>query len=101
MQISTQPNPYTTALPVEIQDQTSEAIDLYLCKNSWTTTLANPTTIWAKSVVVTSATWAFAWDCIDIIQNWHTFQSIITNVVSTTISIASPCGNKIKLRYTR
>ena len=77
--------------PVSIQDQTSEPIDLYLCKLNGTTNPTAPIAVDAKTVTVASATGAAVGDCINIRNSTNYFQSLITNVTGTTITFASPC----------
>jgi hypothetical protein len=77
-------------LPVNIQDQTSEVIDLYACRVNGTTTLTANIAIDSTSLVVTSATGAVVGECINIREADRYFQSIVTNIAGTTITIGSP-----------
>jgi len=77
-------------VPVNIQDQTTESIDMYLCKNNGTTNPTNPISLDDKTITVDSVTGAVIGDCIDIKEGARFFQGIITDITGSVISFASP-----------
>lgn len=83
-------NAFEGSIPVILQDQFSEIISLYMCQNKGTTTLTTSYVINTKIVVVASATGASVGDAIEISENGRLFQSIITNIATNTITMASP-----------
>ena len=79
------------SIDVIVQDNTSEAIDIYLCNNKGTT---NPTVAVAiddKTVTVADTTGAVVGDCIDLKEGKRFFQSIVTNITGSVVTFASPC----------
>jgi hypothetical protein len=90
---SNQPGSIPTAsnpLPVNIQDKTSEIIDLYVCKINGTTNPTSGINVDDKQVTVANNTGAVVGDCINIQENGHYSQSIISNVAGNIISFSSP-----------
>lgn len=85
-----QPSPFTTAVDVAIQDQNSEPIDLYFCNTLLTTVPTAPIALDAKSISLASVTWASVWDCINISENWRTFQAIIQTINTLTVTFNCP-----------
>ena len=90
IQIWQQEYPFNTAAAIEIQDQYSEAIDLYMCQKYLTTNPTAPIALDARSITLASVAWVIAWDCLDIMENGRTFQSIIQTIVSSTITFSCP-----------
>jgi len=78
------------SLPVSIQDQSSEIIDLYFCRILGTTTVASPITIDAKQVTVASNSGAAQYDCIEISEDGHVFQALVTAISGNNISFNAP-----------
>ena len=85
-----QPNPFSTAVPVEIQDQSSEVVDLYFCNKFLTTKPTAGIALEARSINVASVAGVSAGDCLDIYENGRAFQAIIQSVVSLTITFNCP-----------
>ena len=77
-------------VPVEIQDQYSEAIDLYFCQKFLTTSPSSWIALDAKSINLVSVVWITAWNCIDISENGRTFQALVQTVVSSTVTFNCP-----------
>lgn len=78
---------------VLIQDQYSDAVDLYLCQLNGTT---NPTfDIDANDTLITvdDSSAAVIGDCINIREGTKYFQSIVTDINDSIITIQSPCDN--------
>ena len=78
------------AFDVLPQDPEYIGFNLYLCSQLAETTLASDAVINTITVVVTSATGITVGKAINIVQGTRIFQSLITNVVGTTITLASP-----------
>lgn len=78
------------SLDVNIQDQYSESVDLYFCSSYISPTLSSALTIGDKVFDVVDATGITAQQSINITENDRFFQSIITDVTGTTITMASP-----------
>lgn len=72
------------------QDPQYIGFNLYLCSVIAQTTLASNATLNATTVVVTSATGIVAGQVINIYQSNRIFQSLVTNVTGTTITVATP-----------
>lgn len=81
---------FYNAKNVIIQDQFSEAIDLYLCKLNGTTNPTIAITKGTQTINVVSNIGAVVGDCINIKDEYNYFQSIVTNITGTVITIASP-----------
>jgi hypothetical protein len=77
------------SLDVAIQDQYTEIINLYMCNVQGTTALTEDVDLYATSLSVANATGAIVGNCINISENGRVFQSIVTVVDGTTITIAS------------
>lgn len=78
------------ALNVLPQDNENISFNLYLTSTLATTTLANNASLNNMTVIVTSATGITTGKTINIRQEDRFFQSLITNVSGTTITLASP-----------
>lgn len=78
------------ALDVYIQDQYTEAIDLYLCQLNGTTNPTTPLILDGKTVTVVSTTGAVIGDCINIKDADNYFQSIVSAINGNVISFATP-----------
>lgn len=78
------------AISVLSQDPEYIGFNLYLCSKLAETTLSANTTLNATTVTVTSATGITTGKAINILQGTRIFQSIVTNVNGTTITLASP-----------
>lgn len=78
------------AIDVLPQDPEYIGFNLYLCSQLAQTTLASNSTLNANTIVVTSATNITTGKAINIVQGARIFQSLVTNVSGTTITIASP-----------
>ena len=77
------------ALDVNVQDQTTEVIDLYMCKELATTTTDDAVSVGDNVIPVTSTVGAVAGDCINISYSGRTYQAVILSVsagVSVTIN---------------
>lgn len=77
-------------LAVNVQDQTSELVDLYMCRNTGTTTPTVSMSIDDRTVTVASTTGAVVGDCIDIKENGHLFQAVIQSIVGSVITFNAP-----------
>lgn len=75
---------------VQIQDQYSESIDFYLCKDNGTTNPTVAMSIDDVTITVASNTGAAVGDCINIRENARMFQSVISNVNGNIITFNSP-----------
>lgn len=75
---------------VYVQDPEYIGFNLYLCSQLAQTTLASNTSLNANTIVVTSATGIASGQSINIAQGNRIFQSLVTNVNGTTITLASP-----------
>ena len=78
------------ALDVLPQDPEYIGFNLYLCSQLAETTLASNATLNGNTIVVTNATGFATGKAINISQGNRIFQSLITNVTGTTITLASP-----------
>lgn len=76
--------------PVSVQDPVQEPIDLYICHTTGETTLASSAATGSESISVTSATGATLYQAACIMEGGHVFQTVITDINGTTISIGSP-----------
>lgn len=97
MQIGKQWWPFTDwkiesngAAPVNVQDQTSEVIDLYFCSEILVTSLTSNIIVGSKTINVVNATGATPGDCIDIFENGRVFQAIVQTVVGLAITFSVP-----------
>jgi hypothetical protein len=79
-----------SALDVLPQDPEYIGFNLYLYSQIAQTTLANNPSLYATTIVVASATGIVAGQAINIAQENRIFQSLVTNVAGTTITLASP-----------
>lgn len=89
-QLGNQKNPFTTPIPVEIQDQYSETIDLYLCQKYLTTNPTSSILLESRSIDLDSVSGIIAGDCIDISENGKTFQALVQSVVGSTVNFNCP-----------
>jgi len=78
------------ALDVSVQDQTTEAIDLYLYRLDATVTLSSAAAKDQEYLSVTSITGVTTEDAITIYEGDKVFQSLVTNATGNSIEIASP-----------
>jgi hypothetical protein len=76
---------------VSIQDATNELLDIYACNVLGNTSPETDMSEEDKSVTVVSSAGAVAGDCINIREDGHLFQSIITSVVGNVVNFTSPC----------
>lgn len=72
------------------QDPEYIGFNLYLCSQLAQTILASNSTLNANTIVVTSATNITTGKTINISQGARIFQSLVTNVSGTTVTLASP-----------
>lgn len=75
---------------VQIQDQYSEAIDFYLCKDNGTTNPTVAMTVDDTAVTVASSTGAVVGDCINIKEGARMFQSVVSNITNNIVTFTSP-----------
>ena len=78
------------AVQVVVSDQSSESVDFYFCDHSASTTLSSPVSIGDDSVSVSSASGAILYGTIGISEDGHAFQTIVSAINGSTISIGSP-----------
>ena len=83
-------NPTYNAIDVLPQDPEYIGFNLYLCSVLAQTTLASNAVLNANTVTVTSATNISAGKVINIYQGFRIYQSLVTNVNGTIITLASP-----------
>ena len=83
-------NPNYKCIDVLPQDPEYIGFNLYLCSQLAQTTLASDSTLNGTTIVVTSATGITTGKAINLRQGARIFQSLVTNVNGTTITIASP-----------
>ena len=83
-------NPKYDSFDVQIQDQYSEAIDFYLCKDNGKTNPTVAMSINDVSVTVANNAGAAVGDCINISEEARMFQSIISNVNGNIITFNTP-----------
>ena len=78
------------AVPVNIQDQTSEIIDVYMTQIIKSTTLSENSTIDTYEVKLTAGHGAVAGNMIVLKEGTHFYQAIILNVATDTITMDRP-----------
>ncbi len=78
------------AVPVNIQDQHSEPIDLYFCQKFLTTAPSAPALLDARSITLNSVAGVSAGKCIDIYENGRSFQALVQSVVGNTVTFNCP-----------
>lgn len=83
-------NPDYKCIDILPQDPEYIGFNLYLCSQLAQTTLASNATLNGTTIVVTSATGITTGKAINISQGARIYQSLVTNVTGTTITLASP-----------
>jgi hypothetical protein len=77
-------------LDVNVQDQYTQAVELYLHVHTAETTLASNASFDGTTIVVTSAIGMVIGQTITIRQGTRFYQSLIKNIAGTTITLQSP-----------
>jgi len=77
-------------VPVNVQDQTSEIIDLYMCDDRGSTNPTSGIDLDDTEITVDDITGAGVGDCMNISENGRTFQAIILSIVDSTITFNAP-----------
>jgi len=78
------------AIPINVQDQHSEPIDLYFCRTVLTTNPTSAENIDSKTVTVASVVGASVGDCINILENGRLFQALVQDITDSTITFNCP-----------
>jgi len=77
------------SVPVIISDPTNETVDIYVCNNTGTTTLTSAINAGDTALVAAGAAGATLYQAILLEEDGHAFQSIVTGISGTDITIGS------------
>ncbi len=79
-----------STLPVNIVDTGYDIINIYMCNDLADTTMTSTLNVDGYSFTVASATGIAIGQCVEISQNGHVLQALISNLVGTTVTINVP-----------
>jgi len=78
------------SLDVNIQDQYTQTVTLYLHVQEAETTLSSAASVDDTTITVTDATGIVTGQVITILEGSYFYQSLVTNVATNTLTLASP-----------
>lgn len=85
-----QPNPFITAVPIEIQDQYSDIVDVFMCNTLNIVTLASNAVLDTNTCILSPWHLVVVWNIL-CFKEWNRFmQSEVLGVVWDTITIDMP-----------
>lgn len=90
MQIGRQANPFTTGLPVEIQDQYSQIVDVHFCSLLNTVTLASDATADTYTITLVGGHGVVAGDMMCLKQGTYFMQAEVLNVATDVLTLDMP-----------